>query len=229
MATVRAVATTGTGIQQSGVGSTTCTVTKPTGLQANDLLVAVLTTYGTTFNTASGWTEEFEITDGSNLTTISVQTKVATSGDASASDFSFNTAGTNSSYVIALFAITDYDEVSTIPDSETDSQTTTTNSVSFTADLDTTTSDAIVIAAISSRDNSNTQTLSEIVLTPSSTMTNAATASGSLGAERVGFRCDYTTSSARTTYTNYATNTTNAKDAATGVFLVVRPNKPSSG
>lgn len=79
-------------------GATT-TITKPTGLTAGEVLIAVVayaydSSGGRTFDTPAGWTKIVEVDDvpvssGSDTNGTAHFFKVADSGDASASDFSF--------------------------------------------------------------------------------------------------------------------------------------------
>lgn len=74
----------------SVAGSTTLTITKPTGLAVGDLLIANLGLYNGTYATPAGWT--LEITQKTVGRVISTQVfyKVADSSDVAASNFSFN-------------------------------------------------------------------------------------------------------------------------------------------
>ena len=75
--------------------STTLTLTKPTGLAAGDLMIAVLTYSDGTesqFYALTGWTAVIGTDDGDLVTTVLC--RVADAGDAAASDFTFTkTAG----------------------------------------------------------------------------------------------------------------------------------------
>lgn len=69
-------------------------ITKPTGLAVGNLMIAVVSTdSGTpaTVNTPSGWTAQASFTFDSGQAGIAVFTRIADSGDVSASDFTFST------------------------------------------------------------------------------------------------------------------------------------------
>lgn len=79
-------------------GSTTTTITKPTGLAVGDLMLAqVMTVENDTFSTPSGWTSLHSVlvSGGTTPTRHQVFYKVADSSDTAASNFSFTAAGTN--------------------------------------------------------------------------------------------------------------------------------------
>jgi len=74
--------------------STTVTVTKPAGLVVGELIVAILSSYGTpndnngSFNTLSGWSKAVGGNYGNEIGQ-SIQYKLAASGDVAASNFTF--------------------------------------------------------------------------------------------------------------------------------------------
>lgn len=87
-------------------GETAIVITKPTSLAAGDLMVAVLAVTGTGSYTASGWSElaARTITDFNYRMTILV--KVADSGDAAATNFTFDVPASGDSKVGALLRVT---------------------------------------------------------------------------------------------------------------------------
>jgi len=219
---VRSLQTTGTDFLSTAGGS--LSLTKPTGVVAGDLLVAVLMCLGTrTWNTTSGWVEINEVTDGESGTTISVQRRIADSSDVAASTYSFSVTGTNTNYSAVIFCISDPDATNIPGDSEVDSTTGNSASISFGADIDTTTANALVIAALACRKSSGSITLGAISLTPSASMTNALNANGALAAEVGAFRVAYTTYTNRTTVTNYASTASDTSINSTGFILAIRP------
>lgn len=80
-----------------GVGSTTCVITAPTGIAVGDLLIAffVIDRADTTITPASGFTllSSNDNTTGTPDVEMWVYYKVADSGDAAASDFTFTFSG----------------------------------------------------------------------------------------------------------------------------------------
>jgi hypothetical protein len=95
-------------VQNSG---TSVVVTKPSSLAAGDMLVAFLGAQGsnsaTAWNTPSGWTSVGNLTagSGSDRSSLHVFAKVADSGDAAASDFTFTRSNTVS-FDVALYRVT---------------------------------------------------------------------------------------------------------------------------
>lgn len=82
----------------------TVTITKPTGLAEGDLMIAIIGG-APTVQTPSGWTAEIQ-----PITTLKVFSKIASSGDAAASNFTFDTDGAVSEDYIAgiIYRITDF-------------------------------------------------------------------------------------------------------------------------
>ena len=77
--------------------STTLTITKPTGVEVGDLLVAVLTSHDAeagandgTWSTLATWTSAIGALYGGNLFGMSIQYRVATSTDVSTSNYTFS-------------------------------------------------------------------------------------------------------------------------------------------
>jgi hypothetical protein len=73
-------------------------IAKPTGLAVGDLMVAGIWAdrdggSSAAISTLSGWTSQISLNTGSGNGAISVQTKVADSGDVAASDFTFTGTG----------------------------------------------------------------------------------------------------------------------------------------
>ena len=82
------------------------TITKPTGLAAGDLMVAAIHVTGSeTVTTPAGWTQIIAQSHGGQAQTLTTLRKTADSGDAAASDFTFNLSGTQQVAGI-LFRIT---------------------------------------------------------------------------------------------------------------------------
>lgn len=83
-----------TATQNSGTGTPSLTITKPASLAAGDLMIAILGIHGSaTHYTASGWTEVLFKSYGTPSAAVTVLAKVASSGDAAASDFTFSISG----------------------------------------------------------------------------------------------------------------------------------------
>jgi len=87
--------------------STSVVVTKPTGLTAGDLLVAICSegNSGGEFNTPSGWTRFKDFTTASLNQTVVVFVKVASAGDAAATDFEFTFSGSSIPLEAVVLAI----------------------------------------------------------------------------------------------------------------------------
>lgn len=94
---------------QADVYTSSLTVSKPTGLAADDLLLAVYGAPGTP-NTPSGWTKEITHSNNSGFVVFS---KIADSTDVAASDFTFSTSQTGGTQIVSLYRITghDYDNI----------------------------------------------------------------------------------------------------------------------
>lgn len=83
---------------------TDITITKPTGLTAGDLLLFVGgIADARTFTLPSGWTSQSNVSDGTFR--IEVFSKIADSGDAAATNVTFNTSATFSNAIGFLFRI----------------------------------------------------------------------------------------------------------------------------
>jgi hypothetical protein len=74
-------------------GTDALTITKPTGLTAGDMMIAILGIHGQQANfTLSGWTSLFATNNGS-VEGLQVLWKIATAGDVAASNFAFSIGG----------------------------------------------------------------------------------------------------------------------------------------
>lgn len=136
----------------------TVTITKPTGLAAGDLMVAILASNnspGSGWDTIpSGWTyagEEGEVSGTLSVSyECSIYYKIATAGDAAASDFSFtNQAGNGSANETGLGSILRFSGAylqSSFVDASEDTDGGTANS--YTGGVDPTVADSILILAV---------------------------------------------------------------------------------
>jgi len=92
---------------ENGDGSDVLTLNKPNGLSENDLLFAVLAKSDSTINDKTGWTTIREIDQtGNGWGEIKQMYKVASSSDASSSDFTFNSANNFRGFAGVLYRIT---------------------------------------------------------------------------------------------------------------------------
>ena len=106
-----ATATVASSSTASSTGSSPITITKPTGLSIDDLMVFVgssaIGTAACSISTASGWTlAESADVAGAH---VSIQYKVADAGDVAASDFSWTfSTGSSQECVGAILRVTDF-------------------------------------------------------------------------------------------------------------------------
>lgn len=96
-------------------GATTCTVQKPTGLTAGDLMVAVVGQRVATVTLTPPDGSWASIRQNTQSTTLTLESfwKIADSGDAAASTFVWTSTGSNS-FVCGIYAVTGYNTSSPI-------------------------------------------------------------------------------------------------------------------
>jgi len=212
----------------------TLTITKPTGLEVGDLMVAYLGLWSggsASWNTLSGWTEiaDVEGTEGAGEDPcIAVQVKIADSGDVAASNFTFTHGLGTLASGGCILRVSNPDAVNIPGDFETSYSAVNTSSISFSVSLDPGTDDCLVIYGIACMKTSSAITLGAITTTPSQTITNAYNDSFS-NVDYQAMRVGYNIQTAQTAVTAYASTASDVSVNHVGVVVAIRPNHPSSG
>lgn len=160
----------------SGTNVSSVVITKPTSLAVGDLMVAFIGYYragsSTTITTPSGW-DSRQKDDGSD-TGQACFTRIATSGDVAASDFTFQVGASSDIVLGSLHRIDGYSSIGT---SEIDSLSTDADGdLSFTTSLTPTVSNNLLIASYCGADPtwSGTPSASTYSSTPSKTWSEKA-------------------------------------------------------
>lgn len=133
------------------------TITKPTGLAENDILLAVLFCLtADSIATPSGWTAEAGLIGGGDIgIEMSILSKVADSSDVAASNFTFDVSDGVGSLGGVLMRITDGDIYNVIGNSDTDttySSSGTGTNPQFTVDVTPTYNNSVLLGIILSED-----------------------------------------------------------------------------
>lgn len=145
------------GTPTSGLTSTS-TVTKPSGLAVNDVMVAYTVSNLNGMTAPGGWTQVLsEDASTGNLFRVRVFYKVATSSDVAASNFVFSDTDSNSPAWAAIAAYRGVDTTSPINDSDSAANTSTS---SHTTPSVTTTTSTMILSHRAVRKSSGTTTFS---------------------------------------------------------------------
>lgn len=174
----------------TGASVTSLVITKPTGLAEGDLLLAELAMYdildaNRIFSTPAGWTAVTNSTTGSStrLVRTAVFSKVASSGDAVATNFTFPISGAVG-YASGFLARITGHATPAINISESDDDGTSTASPSHTTALtpDTPTNSLVVFNIAGWDADTSTETVASYASTPAATWTEEA----DIGVESAG-------------------------------------------
>ncbi len=133
------------------------TITKPSGLAENELLVAVISCLTSdTVATPSGWTNEGTVSGAGDVDLQArIFTKVADSSDVAASNFSFDVSDTVGSLGGTLMRVTSGDQYDAVGNSDTDtgySSSGTGTNPQFTVSVTPTYDNALFVGVILSED-----------------------------------------------------------------------------
>lgn len=141
--------------EDSGTANTgSLTITKPTGLEVDDLMLATFSVNVSTITPPAGWTQYDSDQPGANAFTGQVFYKVATSGDVAAGSFNFSASSTGSPFCGAISA---YRYVDTSSPIHTATQLLGTTADPVTSPSITITVPCLLVHVRNVRDNSTTQ------------------------------------------------------------------------
>lgn len=145
----------------STTGSTSLTITKPTGLAEGDLMVASLSVSSggaVTISTASGWTLVANQTCAN--ASANMQYKVATAGDAAASNFTFSSSASGF-WGGTIMRVTGFAVGNELDASDSDfNNTANSPTISFTTTVSPSTDGNLIVAAYVANDgNTGTETV----------------------------------------------------------------------
>lgn len=166
----------------TGASVSSLVITKPTGLASGDLMVAMLALYDISDNnrswsTPTGWTLATNSSTGVGTELVRTASfyKVADSGDASATNFTFSVSG-SVGYVSGYLSRVTGANSTPIPVSESDEDGSLgSTTVSYTTALTPTISDSLVLTSFAGSDSSaGVETVSSYSSSPSATWTERA-------------------------------------------------------
>lgn len=152
--------------------STDITITKPSSVAVGDILVALIgyrDVSARTINTLSGWTY---LQGVSNTVGMYAFWKTATSGDVSATDYTFSASGT-AAYMSGAIIRASGQAVGNETVSEYDTDNVTSTTLTYTTALTPTTAESLLVMAFVGR-GASAPTLSGYTSTPSATWTERA-------------------------------------------------------
>lgn len=212
--------------------ATSVTITKPTGLAVGDLMLGYITcTAGSTFTltTPSGWAvvQNGDGT-GAGARKFAVYSRVATSGDVAASNFTFDNNGVTAAFVGVLVRCSGVAAGSEITTSEVDFVTST-SSPSFTGSSTPASGDSLVLMSISGWDTSGQPTVSGYASTPSRTWTEIADVSVDNGSIDPFCAVASAPSNSTSQITAYSATLSQSKSTVLGTIIIVRPPANATG
>ena len=217
----------------STTSSTTLTITKPSGVQVGDFLVAMLGVYASspTISTASGWTLLTTQTCTNGLT--SLQYKVADSGDVSASNYSWTCASDilNSGSILRISGVSG---VSPLSQFDSDVNNTAAGAdFNFTTSITPNNNGSLLLISLHGNDNNSdaAHTMSGYFVTGSSptwveTHDFGVNTSGTADPQNAGA---YALLATATALTAYGATSSGACDNQAGIFAVVAPRTDATG
>lgn len=220
MATYESISSTNFSTSESAA----VVITKPSGLAVGDYMVAILAKNdiinesSSSFATLSGWTSQGSITDTPiSGMQLNVQTKVATSGDVAASNFTFDPQvpcyGGG-----AILRLSNFGRFNSI---EFDSSGGTTT-ISYTASSTPFIANSLIITAFFNRDGSNSEAASSYTSTPSVTFTERLDMFEDTSAENVHLAIATGTYSGVSQVTAYGCTLASASSDC-GCLIIINP------
>lgn len=199
-------------------------VTKPTGVAVGDVLVAIVTAYDTgaiELDTPSGWTRQHYPTSPTNRR-WALYTKIANSGDVSASDYTFSTGGAANAVIAGIARITGAASGNEIAATEYD-EASSTASPSFTGTSTPASADTLVLMAICTNGTAGVPTVSSYASTPAMTWTEVFDASLDFSSEDPSVALASAVTANTTQITAYSASLSTSKSTIWGSLLLIQP------
>lgn len=203
---------------------TSVVVTKPTGVAVGDVLVAIVTAYDTgsfDLDTPSGWTRQHYPSSPTNRR-WALYTKIANSGDVSASDYTFSTGGVANAIVAGIARVTGAASGNEILTTEYD-EASGTASPSFTGTSTPTSADILVLMAICTNGTAGVPTTSSYASTPSMTWTEVFDTALDFSSEDPSVALASAVTANSTQITAYSASLSTSKSTIWGSLLLIQP------
>ena len=208
----------------SVTGSNNLTITKPTGVEVGDLLIAVLGSYNGAISTLSGWT--LGANRLSSVSYINVQYKIADSGDVAASNYTFTIANNqiNGGSILRVSGQSGLNPVQYTDDDEQLNATGT--AISFTTSVTPAADGSLLVMGFSCDDGTGAATSINgySVTGASTTWTELHDYSADIGGSASPVTAAaYSVLGTASAITAYGATTGIALDDHAGIFMVVNP------